>query len=450
MSAGMLTAADIPSRDNGHAQPATRPPLRDILHDVTIFICKYVVVTDDQAVALALWVAHTHFIAAAECTPYLQITSATKRSGKTRLLEVLEPLVAKPWLTGRTSAAVLVRKTDAEHPTLLLDESDAAFKGEKEYAEALRGILNTGYRQSGKASLCVGQGASISYKDFSTFSPKAIAGIGDLPGTVADRSIRIALQRRRQDERCARWRERIGHAEAESLRAALVSWAHVGVLLKSLEEAEPALPCALGDRQADCWEPLLAIADVASEDWSRRARKTAVALSKEVEDSDKAVELLSDIAAILVDELSHKEVIATAALVAYLNGLTERPWATWKNGKPMTDRNLATLLKPLGIRSRQFNTDGVARGYRRDAFNDAISRYLPFEAVKRYSTNKNGAESQILSGNEEEAVTASKTPKTPVNIEALPHYHFKGGEEDDSCSENLWRKSDELFKKGWH
>ena len=39
---------------------------------------------------------------------------------------------------------------DAERPTLLLDESDAAFNGEKEYAEALRGLLNTGHRRSGK------------------------------------------------------------------------------------------------------------------------------------------------------------------------------------------------------------------------------------------------------------------------------------------------------------
>ena len=35
-----------------------------------------------------------------------------------------------PWLTGRVSAAVLTRKVDGETPTLLLDESDAAFTGQ--------------------------------------------------------------------------------------------------------------------------------------------------------------------------------------------------------------------------------------------------------------------------------------------------------------------------------
>ena len=80
-----------------------------------------------------------------------------KQCGKTRLLEVLEPLVPRPWLTGRVSAAVLTRKVDGETPTLLLDESDAAFTHRSAYGEALRSLLNSGYRRSGRSSLCVGQ-----------------------------------------------------------------------------------------------------------------------------------------------------------------------------------------------------------------------------------------------------------------------------------------------------
>jgi hypothetical protein len=38
-----------------------------------------------QADAAALWVAHTHAFEAAEQTSYLAISSAEKRSGKTRL-----------------------------------------------------------------------------------------------------------------------------------------------------------------------------------------------------------------------------------------------------------------------------------------------------------------------------------------------------------------------------
>ena len=143
------------------APPGPARNLARVLDDVTGYIRRYVVLSDPQAVACTLWVAHCHAFAAAEATPYLNVTSAVKQSGKTRLLEVLEPLVPSPWLTGRVSAAVLTRKVDGETPTLLLDESDAAFSHRSEYAEALRSILNSGYRRSGSSSLCVAQGTGL-------------------------------------------------------------------------------------------------------------------------------------------------------------------------------------------------------------------------------------------------------------------------------------------------
>jgi hypothetical protein len=64
-------------------------------------------------------------------------------------------------LPAKVNAAVVVRKIGAEAPTLLLDESDAAFGGDKEYAEALRGVPNAGHERNGKASCCVGQDAGM-------------------------------------------------------------------------------------------------------------------------------------------------------------------------------------------------------------------------------------------------------------------------------------------------
>src|SRR5689334_14828046 len=60
---------------------------RDLLSDVGDFVCRFVVLSKSQRVAIALWIAHTHAFDAAEATPYLALTSASKRSGKTRLLE---------------------------------------------------------------------------------------------------------------------------------------------------------------------------------------------------------------------------------------------------------------------------------------------------------------------------------------------------------------------------
>ena len=202
-------------------------------------------------------------------------------------------------MTQRVSAAALVRKIDKEKPSLLLDESDAAFRGDKEYAEALRGLLNSGYRRSGRSTICVGQGANLTYRNFSTFSAKAIAGIGDLPDTVADRSIAIVLRRRTQDEPCSRWRERDGQAAAAPLHQALVVWAGRDALVETLRAMRPELPPALGDRQCDVWEPLLAVAQVAVTD----------------------------------------PVILTKDLVGKLTERDDRPWATWRHDKPITPRD---------------------------------------------------------------------------------------------------------------
>lgn len=376
-----LTAGDINwGTSNGEEPTPTvepQPPapidVATVLDDTEAFIRRYVVLNDDQATAVALWAGHTHAVSAADCTPYLHINSPTKRTGKTRLLEVLEAIVARPWFTGRTTAAALVRKIDAESPTLLLDESDATFKGPQEYAEALRGVLNSGYRRSGKASVCIGQGAGVHAHDFATFCPKAIAGIGKLPDTVADRSIPIALRRRTRHEPVSRWRERDGHREGRSIRAALAKWATTAVA--SLRDARPELPQTLSDRGQDVWEPLLGIADAAGRDWPQRARQAAVALMGEVDDDSVGIQLLAD----LRDIFSDTAVLSSADIVQKLTELADRPWATWTKGKPIAGHALARLLKPFGVAAGgPMRVEGVVvRAYRRAAFEDAWERYLP-------------------------------------------------------------------------
>ena len=351
-----------------------------LLRDVRSFVRRYVVVSEAQASAIALWITHTHLISAFDVTPYLNINSAEKQCGKTRLLEVLKVMVANPWLTGRVSAAVLVRKVDAERPTLLLDESDAAFKGEKEYGEALRGILNTGYLSDGKASLCVGQGAQITFKDFSTFGPKAIAGIGHLPDTVQDRSIPIRLWRAAPGEVVARFRRREVVSEAAPLRKRIEQWS--SLILDSLAEARPTLPECLSDRQQDVTEPLLAIADAAGGEWPEESRAALLEIFGAAQADDSVgVRLLGDVRAVLDgdEDSPGKDRIGSAELADALGKIETSAWGEWSKGKPITAAKLARLLSPFGITPTVKRIAGSPnqRGYERSDFEDAWSRYLP-------------------------------------------------------------------------
>ena len=353
-----------------------------LLDDVAAFQRRYVVMSDEQATAVALWTIHTHVVDALGITGYLAITSAEKQSGKTLLLELLELLVARPWLTGSVTAATLARKIHADRPTLLLDESDAAFNGDREYAETLRGVLNSGFKASGTYSRCVGAtGTNLKVEDFNTFCPKAIAGIGQLPDTVADRSIPIRLKRRALSERVERKRERKIGAEAEPLRDRIAEWANVHE--DNLSNLDLAPLDELGDRAADIWEPLLGIALLAGESWYSRARRAAVALSgrQALEDESTGVRLLSDIHAAF--EAAGTDRLASETLVAALVDIEESPWPEW-HGKPLTKAALARLLKRFEIRPETIRVgETTPRGYLREWFEDVWTRYPPLKPQHR-------------------------------------------------------------------
>jgi 5S rRNA maturation endonuclease (ribonuclease M5) len=347
-----------------------------ILESIVAYIRRFVALSESQACLVALWTVHTHVFSAGDATPYLAVTSAEKRSGKTRLLEVLETLVANPWMTGRVTAAVLTRKIDMEHPTLLLDESDAAFSGEKEYAEALRGVLNSGHRTGGKTSCCVGQGGKISYRDFSTFCAKAIAGIGKLPDTVADRSIPIRLKRARSDERVERFRLRDIKVEATSLRQQIDLWCKS--IAAQLRDARPELPPELTDRQQDGAEPLLAIADIAGGKWACKARTALIQIltSQAAADESIRVRLLADIFGVFNSKRAER--LSSSDIVKELLEIESSPWAGFNQGKPLTPVCLARLLKPFEVAPRSIRlADGsTPKGYHREWFEDVWTRYL--------------------------------------------------------------------------
>lgn len=347
-----------------------------LLDDLSELIGRYIVMTAAEADVCALWTVHTHALDAAAFTPYLDIMSVVPRCGKTTLLEIESLLVADPWLTGHVTAPALVRKTDQNHPTLLLDESDTTFHGGSDYSQALRGILNTGYERTGTYSTCVRSGGEWVSKDFSTFSAKAIAGIGKLPDTVRDRSIPIRLKRKLPAETCERFRKRLAAPDCERLRHRAARWAKRS--LKQLAASEPAMPDELNDRQQDVCEPLLAIADLAGSNWPQRARNALITLltSRKRSDDSQPVRLLSDIKSCF-DQCATDR-MRTKTLLRSLNSNEEWPWQSFNKGGRLTDRGLADALEPFEIRPRdvRFEED-VFKGYRREFFEDAWARYLP-------------------------------------------------------------------------
>ncbi len=326
-----------------------------------------------QAIAFTLWIAHTHAYERGETSPILWIRSAVPQSGKTRAFEVTEHLVPRPWIQIRPSEAVLYHHTDKVHPTVLLDEIDAVFKDKSNQFEGLRAYLNAGNRRGVKVPRW--NQAANKMDEFSIFTPKAIAGLGSVPDTVASRAIPIVLRRRAKHEIIERLRVAKARALGEPLRLALSTYVRQ---IGDLTVDEHLLPEQLSDRQWDSWEPLLAIADAAGGAWPDQARKAAVALHVGTEgesEENYSLRLLGDTRVVFNE--SGEEWIKTADLITKLMKFEESPWADIR-GKEISPHYLAKLLKEFGIRPKHSRLGkGTERGYAAEQFTDAWSRYLP-------------------------------------------------------------------------
>ncbi|WP_051324887.1 DUF3631 domain-containing protein [Candidatus Solirubrobacter pratensis] len=342
-----------------------------LLDEVSSEVGSYIALRPEQTTAVALWVLHAHAVEGAEVTPYLAITSAEKRSGKSLLLLTLQQLVPHAWYAIAPTEAVLYRKIARDRPTLLLDEVDTFFGRNAAQHEGVRALLNAGHRRGATVPRCVGKNYEV--HDFPTFCAKALAAIGELPDTVADRSIQIRLRRRAVHETVARSYRREVEARLTPLRDRIAEWAVDAT--PALVDARPAFPEALHDRAADAWEPLFAIADAAGGDWPESARRAAILLSGgQLDDGSLGIRLLADIQEVF----AHDDRLSTTELVRRLHGLAEAPWSEIADGRPLTAARLAALLRAYDISSRQIRLpDRRAQGYHRHQFEDAWSRYLP-------------------------------------------------------------------------
>jgi hypothetical protein len=241
-------------------------------------------------------------------------------------------------------------------------------------------------------------------RKFSTWTATCVAGIGQVPDTVADRSIIIRLERKLHTQTVKRLRARDG-GELHELARKIARF--VADNEERLRRDQPDVPKELNDRARDAWDPLLAIADIAGGDWPERGKRAAITLAgideADAAEGDVKQTLLSDIRGIFAGEFpnghaDHRDRygprLATKRLLEELHGLEERPWSAWgKARKPITDVALAGLLRSYGIRSGSIRVEdgSTPKGYYLRSFQEAFARYLPPIAPSSSSSGRHNA-----------------------------------------------------------
>jgi hypothetical protein len=337
---------------------------RDALHSVERILDTYIVFPSREARdAVSLWIAHAHVFFAFESTPRLSVSSREPGSGKSRVLEIIEHLVPSPLYGLNITPGVMWHSIEHTAHTMLIEEVDTIFgkNGSSGAYRTLRGIINGGHRKGATVPRLVGSNSDV--KQFKIFAPVAMAGIGHLPETIRTRSIEIRMRKRKPGQSVQPFRLRHAQDALRYARMQLEEWSmDAGELLGHVT---PEMP--VSDRDADVWEPLIAIADIAGSDWPERARIACEELTHQDDDGERCPDM--PLFEAIRDLFDGHPVVFTADLLAGLNS----PDNAWT----FSPRSLSNVLRNYGIMPTTVRDgDAVAKGYRAEDFQPIWDRYL--------------------------------------------------------------------------
>jgi hypothetical protein len=363
----------------------TSPPNINPVDAVLFVLNKYLDLLPHQALAVALWILHTHVYDRFMVSPRLLLRSPVRGCGKTTLLHLAQRLTARGKRVDSITPAAIYHVVDREHPTLLLDEFDNM---DVETNNVLRAILNGGHSQ-GATRTHLAKGGET--RDFSVFGAVAFAVIDrPLPLPLLHRSIIINMTRTSRTN-LSRFNVKDEDAmfDLDTIYKLIVVWTNQATL-----STDPMLPTQLRNRPGDNWRPLIAIADACGR--GGQAREAALILSKNHSDEDIGVILLGDIRNVF-DRL-HLDRIQSKALVDELCGIEDGVWCEYATShsprlRKLTTTSLASLLKGFEIYPRSIwplhrqTGDTSAKGYHRSQFEDGWARYCPPDGTPAQSSN---------------------------------------------------------------
>lgn len=318
--------------------------------------------------AAVLWVAHAWVIEAFDVTPRLSLRSMEPGSGKSVVMEVLAAM-APNVVGGVNMTPAVVWRIMPTRPVLTIDEVDTIFgkNGSGSAHVTLRGILNAGYRRGAYVLRTSGAEGIVR---FPIFGAVMMAGLGRVPETLASRSVEIELRRRKAGDPVIK-PFRIGRQgpAIKVITDRCEAWAK-----KATDELRFSVPSDVpgSNRDAEIWEPLIAVADLAGEEWGRRARAACKALTavSAGKPTSLGVQLLTDTRTVM----GGRERMPSADLVRALIDLPSSVW-TIDN---MDEGKMSRLLSTYGIRPKAFKSGGATRrGYLLSMFEDTWERYVP-------------------------------------------------------------------------
>src|SRR5690606_21834736 len=130
-----------------------------------------------------------------------------------------------------------------------------------------------------------------------------------------------------------------------------------------IRATKPVLPESLNDRAKDNWESLFKIAAIAGDDWLEWVEYAAISIQRSEEDNVNLNEqLLLDIHNIFKNRNADR--LFTIDILSALYVDEEKPWRDICDGRSLSARKLATMLRGFKIFSHDIRMgDKVKKGY---------------------------------------------------------------------------------------
>ncbi|HEX3626485.1 MAG TPA: DUF3631 domain-containing protein [Verrucomicrobiae bacterium] len=362
-----------------HPEPVA---IGELLTEIETVIKRHVVLSDAAATALAVWVLHTYVYETRDTVAYVAIESPEKRCGKTTLLTVLAAMGNKPLIASNVTVGALFCAIDTCRPTLFIDEADTFLAGNS----TMRGVINSGNTwrtayvlRMSKSSRPRNQSPDQQSPDhkgagqlkrYSCWCPKVVAMIGNVPDTIADRSIVVHLTRKLTTE----IRAPLAELDPSVIKAKCARFAQDEV--QKIRQFEKIRGDGLNDRAADTFDPLFVIARLAGKEWEEKLHAAALAISPASGAKNTAGELLLDVFTIFLSTGRPK--IFTRQLVDYLRDEEYSITSTILKDPAINEHKIAEILRAYGIKPSPCRIGKViARGYTPEDFSDALKRYVP-------------------------------------------------------------------------
>jgi len=404
------------------------PDRREPLDRIVGAFRKYIDFYDEREYELvALWTIGTYLTAIFRSYAYLGL-SGVKRSGKSKVLDVLSLLSFNAINSADISDSSIYRLVDTLRATVLMDEAHVLEDRDRKAAQ--KNLLYCGYKRGKMVYRSDKTPRGIMPVGFELYSPKAWVTFKGAEEILADRSIPITMIR--TDKPVGNVEVREDDPFWQETRDLLYLWAmeHYEGVKREYDTLE--LPPEITGRQREIWAPILALAKYISHDLYMRM--LALAIEK--------------IQAHKIEDTMYREIKVLEALI-----LMSRDWTTDVNEvthaqvkevvhsilEAEEDKKFVTTQSVGRVMAHSFGFKSVKRG--KKLFR-VVSRERVYELAKRYGLDPE----EILKGEEDVfrnwlyTVVDEKTGWETIAREARERFGMK----DPS---KLFKLLDELSEK---